>query len=31
MAELLGAGISAMKMRVMRAREALQELLRDRV
>lgn len=31
MAELLGAGVSAMKMRVMRAREALQELLRDRV
>jgi RNA polymerase sigma-70 factor, ECF subfamily len=31
MAELLGAGISAMKMRVKRAREALQELLRDRV
>lgn len=31
MAELLDAGISALKMRVMRAREALQELLRDRV
>lgn len=31
MSELLGAGISAMKMRVMRAREALQEMLRDRV
>jgi RNA polymerase sigma-70 factor, ECF subfamily len=31
MAELLDAGISALKMRVMRAREALQELLKDRV
>ena len=31
MADLLDAGISALKMRVMRAREALQEMLRDRV
>jgi RNA polymerase sigma-70 factor (ECF subfamily) len=31
MAEMLDAGISALKMRVMRAREALQELLKDRV
>lgn len=31
MAELLDAGISALKMRVMRAREALQELLKDRI
>ncbi|HST62609.1 MAG TPA: sigma-70 family RNA polymerase sigma factor, partial [Longimicrobium sp.] len=31
MADLLDAGISALKMRVMRAREALQDLLRDRV
>ena len=31
MAELLDAGVSALKMRVMRAREALQELLRDRI
>jgi RNA polymerase sigma-70 factor, ECF subfamily len=31
MAELLGAGISALKMRVMRAREALQEMLKDDV
>ena len=29
MAEMLDAGISALKMRVMRAREALQEMLRD--
>ncbi|HYW13531.1 MAG TPA: sigma-70 family RNA polymerase sigma factor, partial [Longimicrobium sp.] len=31
MADLLDAGISALKMRVMRAREALQDLLKDRV
>ena len=31
MAEMLDTGISALKMRVMRAREALQELLKDRV
>jgi RNA polymerase sigma-70 factor, ECF subfamily len=31
MADMLDAGISALKMRVMRAREALQELLKDRV
>ena len=31
MAEMLGAGISAMKMRVMRAREALQAMLEGRV
>jgi RNA polymerase sigma-70 factor (ECF subfamily) len=31
MAEMLDAGISALKMRVMRARETLQELLKDRV
>jgi len=31
MADLLGAGVSALKMRVMRAREALQALLGDRV
>ncbi|HEU0016182.1 MAG TPA: RNA polymerase sigma factor [Longimicrobium sp.] len=31
MAEMLDAGISALKMRVMRAREALQEMLKDRV
>ncbi len=29
MAEMLGVGVSALKMRVMRAREALQQLLRD--
>lgn len=29
MADMLDAGISALKMRVMRAREALQEMLRD--
>jgi RNA polymerase sigma-70 factor, ECF subfamily len=29
MAEMLGVGVSALKMRVMRAREALQEMLRD--
>jgi hypothetical protein len=28
---MLDAGISALKMRVMRAREALQEMLKDRV
>jgi RNA polymerase sigma-70 factor, ECF subfamily len=31
MAERLGTGISALKMRVMRAREALQELLRGKI
>lgn len=31
MAEMLDASVSALKMRVMRAREALQDLLRDRV
>jgi RNA polymerase sigma-70 factor (ECF subfamily) len=31
MAEMLDASVSALKMRVMRAREALQALLRDRV
>ncbi|HEX8394740.1 MAG TPA: RNA polymerase sigma factor [Longimicrobium sp.] len=31
MAEMLGAGVSALKMRVMRARETLQALLGDRV
>ena len=31
MAELLGTGVSALKMRVMRAREALQSLLEGRV
>jgi RNA polymerase sigma-70 factor (ECF subfamily) len=31
MADLLDAGISALKMRVMRAREALQEMLKDLV
>lgn len=31
MAELLDTGVSALKMRVMRAREALQQLLRDRL
>ena len=29
MAERLDTGVSALKMRVMRAREALQEILRD--
>jgi RNA polymerase sigma factor (sigma-70 family) len=31
MAERLSTGVSALKMRVMRAREALQEMLRDRI
>lgn len=31
MAELLGTGVSALKMRVMRAREALQEMLKDKL